>query len=819
MDNLKCFCNRELSWLKFNERVLDLAGAEKTPIGERLNFLSIYQSNLDEFFMVRVGTLVDQMQIPDFRENKTHMSAKEQLEEVFKRYKEIEKKKNRIYSNLLHELEAFGIHLVDYTSATAAMKKELVKLFDNSIAPYLSPIITGKPMPFPFMVNKQQYVVTRLSTKGGKPKIGVINCANDEFPRLIAVPGRKSEFVLSEQVILNNVDRVFKQFKVEEKAIIRVTRNADIDADEIYDESMDYRDIMETLIKQRKRLSPVRLEVSEKLSKPFRKELCGYLGMDKDHIVLVSSDMDLTYVSKMKALLPDDKSLYYAKRIPRGSLGLNMKGSIINQVIKKDRLLSFPYESIRPFLAMLHEAAFDPNVISIKMTLYRLASRSKVIDALVDAAENGKQVTVLIELRARFDEENNIEYSRKLEEAGCHVIYGPTGYKAHAKLCLITRRNTGSGAGSDKSAISYITQVGTGNYNEKTSKLYTDLSLMTGNREIGLAAEQVFDALTARKLVKDIDYLLVAPYCLQNRIVAFIDEEIEKAREGKPAYIGAKLNSLTDKVIIDKLIEASQAGVKIQLIIRGICCIVPGIEGYTENISVVSLVGKFLEHSRIYRFGIEPSDKLFIGSADFMTRNTERRVEVAVPIFDTRVKDRIRYIFDTVYSDNVNGRDLNSNGDYEYRDASVKEINSQELLFAEHMHSSKASDRKKAMEAARLAATSGKPAVPKESEGKAQEAGASVEKKSTAKKSTAKKSTAKKSTAKKSAAKKSAENKVVKKNAAKNGTAKKSTSKKIADNKAAKVKTDKKTKALRQTETKITESLKAKSTKKKKSEN
>ncbi|MCR5638713.1 MAG: polyphosphate kinase 1, partial [Lachnospiraceae bacterium] len=340
MDNLKCFCNRELSWLKFNERVLDLAGAEKTPIGERLNFLSIYQSNLDEFFMVRVGTLVDQMQIPDFRENKTHMSAKEQLEEVFKRYKEIEKKKNHIYSNLLHELEAFGIHLVDYTSATAAMKKELVKLFDNSIAPYLSPIITGKPMPFPFMVNKQQYVVTRLSTKGGKPKIGVINCANDEFPRFIAVPGRKSEFVLSEQVILNNVDRVFKQFKVEEKAIIRVTRNADIDADEIYDESMDYRDIMETLIKQRKRLSPVRLEVSEKLSKPFRKELCGYLGMDKDHIVLVSSDMDLTYVSKMKALLPDDKSLYYAKRIPRGSLGLNMKGSIINQVIKKDRLLS-----------------------------------------------------------------------------------------------------------------------------------------------------------------------------------------------------------------------------------------------------------------------------------------------------------------------------------------------------------------------------------------------------------------------------------------------------------------------------------------------
>ena len=332
---------------------------------------------------------------------------------------------------------------------------------------------------------------------------------------------------------------------------------------------------------------------------------------------------------------------------------------------------------------------------------------------------------------------------------------------------------------------------------------------MTGNREIGMAAEQVFDALTARKLVKDIDYLLVAPYCLQNRIVAFIDEEIEKAREGKPAYVGAKLNSLTDKVIIDKLIEASQAGVKIQLIIRGICCIVPGIEGYTENISVVSLVGKFLEHSRIYRFGIEPSDKLFIASADFMTRNTERRVEVAVPIFDTRVKDRIRYIFDTVYSDNVNGRDLNSNGDYEYRSTSEKEINSQELLFTEHMHSSKASDRKKAMEAARLAATSGKPAVPKESEGKAQEASASVEKKSTAKKSAAKKSTAKKS----------AENKVVKKNAAKNGTAKKSTYKKIADNKAAKVKTDKKTKALRQTETKIPESLKAKSTRKKKTEN
>ena len=669
--------NRELSWLKFNERVLNEAGNPRVPLAERLTFAAIYQSNLDEFYRVRVGTLMDQMEsVEEIRENKTNMTSKEQVKAILKATRELDQKKAVIYEQLMGELEPKGIRLINFNKLSAEEGKLLETYFDQTIAPYLSANIVSKQQPFPFLKNKDIYAVALLATKGGKTRTAIIPCSNNVFKRLIDIPTRKGTFMLSEELILHFLPKMFKNYEVKEKSLLRITRNADIDTETIYDEDLDYRDAMENLIKQRKRMNPVRMEFSRELNKKMINSLCKTIQVEKDHVFLSKVPLDMSFVFSIQSYLKntDQENLFYQRRTPRMTVQLDEKNPLILQIMKKDVLLSYPFESIKPFINLLNEAAKDDTVISIKMTLYRLAYKSQIVDALVEAAENGKEVVVLVELRARFDEESNIEYSRKLEEAGCRVIYGLNGYKVHSKLCLISRKTD--------AGISYITQIGTGNYNEKTSTLYTDLSLITANYEIGKEAADVFAALLKGETVENTNLLLVAPKCLQNKVLDMIDEEISYAKEGKEAYIGIKINSLTDKVIIDKLVEASQAGVKIEMIVRGICCLLPEVKGYTENIKVVSIVGRYLEHSRIYRFGAKEREKVYIASADFMTRNTVRRVEVAAPVFDEKLKEHLDWMFKTIMSDNEKGKRLTANGTYVDRELSDVKLNSQEMFYA-----------------------------------------------------------------------------------------------------------------------------------------
>ena len=673
----KYLMNRELSWLKFNDRVLDESGNAKVPLAERLTFASIYQSNLDEFYMVRVGTLMDQMEASEeVRENKTNMTSEEQVKAIVKETRELDLKKARIYEQLMGELEPKGIRIVNFNKLSDEEGKLLEAYFDTEIAPYLSANIISKQQPFPFLKNKEIYAAARLASKSGKTKTAIIPCSNNVFRRLIDIPTRPGNFMLSEELILHFFPKMFRNYTVKEKTLVRVTRNADIDTETIYDEDLDYRDAMENLIRQRKRMKPVRMELSREISKKMIQSLCKAIQVDKTHVFLSDVPLDLSFVFGIQNYLRSkgNEELFYQRRSPRMSPALDIKKSLIAQIEKQDVLLSYPFENIKSFINLLYEAAKDDTVVSIKMTLYRLANKSQIIDALIEAAENGKEVVVLVELRARFDEESNIEYSRKLEEAGCRVIYGLNGYKVHSKLCLISRKT--------EKGVSYITQIGTGNYNEKTASLYTDLSLITANHEIGKEAAGIFAALLKGEFMEETKYLLVAPKCLQNKILAMIDEEIERVHQGEAGYIGIKINSLTDKTIIDKLVEASQAGVKIEMVVRGICCLIPGVKGYTENIKVISIVGRFLEHSRIYRFGTKEREKVYIGSADFMTRNTIRRVEVAVPILNQQVRDHLDHMFEMMMSDDEKGKELTSKGFYVSRNLSKIKMDSQELFYA-----------------------------------------------------------------------------------------------------------------------------------------
>ena len=668
--------NRELSWLKFNERVLNEAGNPKVPLAERLTFVSIYQSNLDEFYRVRVGTLMDQMDVSEVvRENKTNMTSEEQVKAIIRATRELEEKKTVIYEQLMGELEPKGIRLINFNKLSAEEGKILEEYFDREIAPYLSANIVSKQQPFPFLKNKDIYAVALLEAKGGKTRTAIIPCSNNVFRRLIDIPTRKGTFLLSEELILQFLPKFFKNYSVKEKSLIRVTRNADIDTEMIYDEDLDYRDAMENLIKERKRMNPVRMEFTGTLNKKMMHALCKTIHVEKEHVFRSEVPLDLSFVFAIQSYLKNTNAgeLFYPRRTPRPTPQLNDKESLIPQILEKDVLLSYPFESMKSFINLLYEAAEDESVVSIKMTLYRLANKSQIVDALVEAVENGKEVVVLVELRARFDEENNIEYSRKLEEAGCHVIYGLNGYKVHSKLCLISRKT--------EQGVSYVTQIGTGNYNEKTSALYTDLSLITGNQEIGKEAAEVFAALLRGETVEETHLLLVAPKCLQNKVLDMIEEEIQHVKNGEEGYIGIKINSLTDKVIISKLVEASQAGVKIEMIVRGICCLIPGVKGYTENITVISIVGRFLEHSRIYRFGTKERENVYIASADFMTRNTLRRVEVAAPVLDERLKNQLDWMFETMMKDDEKGKCLTEKGIYVDRNLHVQKLNSQECFY------------------------------------------------------------------------------------------------------------------------------------------
>ena len=667
------YMNRELSWLKFNERVLEEAENKKVPLCERLTFASIYQSNLDEFFRVRVGSLVDQMLLGGkIRDNKTKMTAKEQIEAVLHQVTKLNRRKDAVYDAIMGQLEDYGVRLVDFRKISKKESEYLKKYFLSEIAPVISPTIVGKRQPFPFLKNNEIYAVVVLQTKNGKEKIGIIPCSNTGFKRLVELP-TAGTYMLAEEVILHYIPEVFKRYNIKAKSLIRVTRNADIDADALYDEDLDYRDFMAELIKRRKKLAPVRLELTREMDGEIVDVLCDYLELDSDYVFQVQAPLDLSFVFEIQDTLRKTPELFYEKRVPQKSSQFRDGEPVFPQIREKDKLLSYPYESMKPFLNFLREAANDKEVISIKMTLYRVAKHSKIVEYLIDAAENGKEVLVLVELKARFDEENNIEWSRRLEDAGCRVIYGLDGYKVHSKLCLVTRKSEGQ--------VEYYTQIGKGNYNEKTARLYTDLSLMTANVEIGLEAAKVFQALSMEETVDNVEHLLVAPRCLQNKVLSMIDEEIACAKEGKEAYIGLKMNSLTDKKIIDKLIEASQAGVKIDMVIRGICCLIPGVKGKTENIQVRSIVGRFLEHSRIYIFGTQEREKVYIASADFMTRNTLRRVEVAAPIYDKDLKMQLEEMFITMLSDNQKARQEDSRGNYEIAEAQETPLNSQEFFY------------------------------------------------------------------------------------------------------------------------------------------
>lgn len=668
-----CYDNRELSWLKFNERVLEEARDEDNPLCERLSFLSIFQSNLDEFFMVRCGSLYDQMcEDPDFRENKTYMTCKEQLTAIYARVRELLRDKDDVYEDLRAELSMQGVDIVDFHTITVEEANWLEAYFKAEIEPLLSPQIIGKKQPFPFLQNKSIYAVVVLEKKGTQ-KLGIVPCSSGVFPKFVSLPTGKNRFILAEELILHFVPLIFSRHTIKSKSLIRIIRNADIEPDERMEEECDYREAMEQLIRERRKLCPIKLEFSRLMDTTVIRSLCDYLHLTEEQVFYSEAPLNLSVLSAVRDMLRHNKCLFYPRRVPQEPYWRDNTKTMMEQVEEKDRFLAFPYESIRPFLNLLNEAGSDPQVVSIKMTLYRVASNSKIVEALIEAAENGKDVVVLVELRARFDEENNIEWSRRLEDAGCRIIYGLDNLKVHSKLCLITKK--------ENNEISYITQVGTGNYNEKTSAIYTDYSLMTANHDIGLEANRVFHALCLGQTVEHTEHLLVAPKCLQNKLADMIDEQIALAKQGEPAYIGIKINSLTDKYLIEKLIEASKTGVKIEMMIRGISCLIAGVPEETENITIRSIVGRFLEHTRIYIFGAQENCKVYIASADWMTRNTRRRVEVAAPIYDASIRHRILAMFDLMMSDNVKARVQQPDGSYVRAPKGDPLINSQEYFY------------------------------------------------------------------------------------------------------------------------------------------
>lgn len=673
----ECYDNRELSWLKFNERVLEEASDKSVPLCERLMFAAIFQSNLDEFFMIRVGTLYDRTLVDtEERDNKTEMTCEQQLEAIFKRTAELVPMRDNAYKGVMAELEKHGVEQVDFSALSDKEEEYLKVYFTSEILPLISPQVIDKRHPFPFLKNKEIYAVAHLESKSSV-KLAIVP-ASGSFSRIIFLPGTKHRFMLVEELILHYMPLVFEHYKILDKSLMRITRNADINMEEaLYDHDVDLRDVMSELLKKRKKLSPVRMELSRKLGSEAVDYLCEKLELAKEQVFRLKSPLDLSFVYPLRSKLEDSLPLlFFGRADPQNSCEVVKDAPMIPQILRRDILLSYPFESIKPFLRLLMEAANDPSVVSVKITLYRVASNSKVIDALIAAAENGKDVLVLVELRARFDEENNIGWSQRLERAGCNVIYGPESLKVHSKLLLITRKTSGG-------KIEYITQVGTGNYNEKTSALYTDLSLMTANQDIGAEASMVFNALSTSSLVEHTSRLLVAPLCLQNKIIEMIDNEIAAANRGEEAFIGLKLNSLTDKTLMDKLVEASQSGVKVRMVIRGICCLVAGIEGLTENIEITSIVGRYLEHSRIYIFGTPERRKIYISSADFMTRNTLRRVEVAVPIYDNHVRNRIMHIFDVLIRDNVKARKMASDGTYSHIKTEDESVDSQSTFIRE----------------------------------------------------------------------------------------------------------------------------------------
>ncbi len=667
--------NRELSWIRFNTRVLEEAEDPSVPLLEQLSFSAIYQSNLDEFVMVRVGKMLDRIQdTPKERDSRTGMKPKEQLSAMLSAIAALLPRKDAAYFRTMEQLKKYGIEHIGFADASAEEKAFLELYFKREIKPLLSPVIIDKRQPFPFLRNKEIYIVVHLQSKSGV-KLGVIPTAgfHDRVIRL----DKKGRFMLLEDLLLHFAPAAFKNYKVLDAAVMRVTRNSDMPFSTMAaDEETDFRGEMETLLKKRKKREPVRLQMNSSLNPEAMEYLLSQLRLRKKHLFFEETPLDLSFVYKLGDFNADP-SLRFAPHKGQSRSDISARRDMFSQIAERDILLSYPYESITPFLRLLHEAALDPDVVSIKITLYRLASNSRVIESLCQAAENGKEVLVMVELRARFDEENNIHWAERLLDAGCTVIYGPHNMKVHSKLLLITRRT--------EEGVQNFVQIGTGNYNEKTSRLYTDLTLMTADPDIADDARHVFDALSTDSLVQDTKALLVAPLCLKSRILEMLDEEIERARNGKDAYFAAKVNSISDRDVMDKLAQASQAGVKIELVVRGICCLKAGVKGYTDNIRIVSIVGRYLEHSRIYLFGTPERRRIYISSADFMTRNTTHRVEVAAPILDEALKNRVASMLELCLSDNVKGREGMSDGSFRHLHCAAGEppVNAQETLYAQ----------------------------------------------------------------------------------------------------------------------------------------
>ncbi|MDE5792071.1 MAG: polyphosphate kinase 1 [Oscillospiraceae bacterium] len=676
--------NRELSWIAFNKRVLEEAEDTSVPLLEQLSFSAIYQSNLDEFIQVRVGTMLDRMkEIPKNKDSRSGMKPKEQLHAMLNEISDLLPRKDRAYFHTMEKLQAYGIVHVTFADATPEEKSFLELYFKREIKPLLSPIIIDKRQPFPFLRNKEIYVAVHLASKSGV-KLGIISTGGSQTDRVIRLD-KTGRFILLEDIILHFAPQTFKNYKVLDSALIRITRNADIRFDgSAADEQTDFRDIMEDLLRKRKKREPVRLQMNSMLNKDAMEYLLKKLKLSKKQLFLEQTPLDLSFVYKLSDFNTAPE-LKYSVNKPQLRPDISARTDMMSQIAERDILLSYPYESISPFLRLLNEASLDPDVISIKITLYRLASNSQVIESLCQAAEHGKQVLVMVELRARFDEENNIHWAERLIDSGCTVIYGPHNMKVHSKLLLITRKS------EDK--IQNFVQIGTGNYNEKTSRLYTDLSLMTANPEIAEDARHVFDALSTDSLVENTKQLLVAPLCLRTRILEMLDEEIAHAKNHEEAYFAAKVNSISDRAIMDKLCEASQAGVKIELVVRGICCLKSNVSGYTDNIKIVSIVGRYLEHSRIYIFGTEERQKVYISSADFMTRNTVHRVEVATPILDKALQQQAVNLVKLCLSDNTKARIGQPDGTFQHCIPVTDEnaINAQEIQYQNAVTKSKLS--------------------------------------------------------------------------------------------------------------------------------
>jgi polyphosphate kinase len=671
--------NRELSWLKFNERVLQVGNDVSVPLLERLKFVAIFVSNLDEFFMIRVGSLFDLSSIDEAHiDNKSGMTIREQLDEIFKAATPLYKKKDASLLVIEKQLEHFGIVRLDFKNLAADEKKYIDGYFTRVIFPVLSPQVVDMHHPFPHIENKSLNIAVMLKSKD-ESKFGIIPVPK-MLDRIVFLKNGLARFILVEDIILKYAEKIFEMYEVEEKSVISVTRNADLNPDdETYDFDEDFRYHMKKILKKRARLSPVRLEASNGNAKSLIAYLAQRLAVDKAQIFQSATPLEMSYVYALEDQLPlaTKRAVTYVPYIPQYPTGINLNESVLKQATSKDLLLSYPYESMEPFLQLVKEAAADPAVISIKITLYRLDRKSRLAQYLIDAAENNKDVTVIMELRARFDEQNNIEWAERLEEAGCKVIYGFKGFKVHSKVCLITRH--------DKGRLQYVTQIGTGNYNEKTARLYADFSLITARESIGSDANSFFKNMLISNLEGRYKQLLIAPTYLKTTILSHIDAEIRKAHEGRPCGIIMKMNSLTDRETLDKLSEASCAGVKIRLIIRGICCIIPGIPGKTENITVTSVIGRFLEHSRVYCFGSGAGMKMLIASADLMTRNTERRIEIACPVLDKAIRTRILGILQTQLAENVKSWRLGQDGNYRVEDSGGGQLNCQEIFMKEAM--------------------------------------------------------------------------------------------------------------------------------------